>query len=116
MAGTTTSRSAFRARIQPVRRRIVRVVALLAVVLAPLVAIPAGQAHALTSCAPSVRTSVWDGGAATSNWDDAANWNPDGVPTSADHVCIDTGTGVTVAVRDRAEHREPEAPHDQRNA
>ena len=83
--------------MQAPRRRIVRAAAIVAVVVAPLVAIPAGPAHALTSCAPSVRTSVWDGGAATSDWNDAANWNPDGVPTPADHVCINVGTGVTVA-------------------
>lgn len=29
---------------------------------------------------------TWDGGAGTSNWGDAANWNTDGVPTANDDV------------------------------
>jgi hypothetical protein len=31
----------------------------------------------------------WDGGASTSSWNDAANWAPDGVPTSSDSVILD---------------------------
>jgi hypothetical protein len=34
--------------------------------------------------------SVWDGGAATFNWQDAANWNPDGVPAAGALVEIGT--------------------------
>ncbi|MBI5856912.1 MAG: T9SS type A sorting domain-containing protein [Sphingobacteriales bacterium] len=34
-------------------------------------------------------TIYWDGGALTSNWSDAANWSPDGIPTSADDVVLD---------------------------
>ncbi len=33
-------------------------------------------------------TKTWDGGAATSNWGDAANWAADGVPTSSDAVVL----------------------------
>ncbi|MCB2154800.1 choice-of-anchor D domain-containing protein [bacterium] len=29
---------------------------------------------------------VWDGGGATENWDEAANWDPDGVPGATDDV------------------------------
>lgn len=38
----------------------------------------------------------WDGGAATTNWGDAANWNPDGVPVAGNTVTI--GSGFTVVV------------------
>ncbi|MFO0977379.1 MAG: PKD domain-containing protein [Planctomycetaceae bacterium] len=37
----------------------------------------------------------WDGGAGTSNWDDAANWDSDAVPTDSDDVTV---TGADVAV------------------
>lgn len=37
-------------------------------------------------------TKTWDGGQATVNWGDAANWNADGVPTSADAVVLDNST------------------------
>lgn len=40
-------------------------------------------------------TKTWDGGAATSNWSDAANWNPDGVPTSLNDVNL-TGANTIV--------------------
>lgn len=33
-------------------------------------------------------TKTWDGGAATGNWGDAANWHGDGVPTSSDAVIL----------------------------
>ncbi|HID39163.1 MAG TPA: hypothetical protein EYP36_06585, partial [Calditrichaeota bacterium] len=36
----------------------------------------------------------WDGGAGTSNWNDALNWSNDQVPTSADNVTIGTGYSV----------------------
>ncbi|MGZ6980425.1 MAG: hypothetical protein ACXVJW_20110, partial [Acidimicrobiia bacterium] len=93
---TRTSSVMRRAHLRVIRQRVVRLVALVAVVLAPLVAIPATAAHALTTCDPGIRTKVWDGGASTSSWDDAANWSPDAVPTTVDHVCINTGTGVTI--------------------
>lgn len=38
----------------------------------------------------------WDGGAGTTNWDDANNWNPNVVPVSADHVTINSGSMVLV--------------------
>ncbi|RWW91745.1 beta strand repeat-containing protein, partial [Flavobacterium cerinum] len=34
----------------------------------------------------SIFIKTWDGGAGTSNWGDAANWNVDGVPTAIDNV------------------------------
>ncbi len=35
---------------------------------------------------PTVR---WDGGASTTNWKDAANWNPDGIPSLSNPVILD---------------------------
>lgn len=35
---------------------------------------------------------TWDGGAATNKWNDADNWNPNGVPTSADNVYLDNSS------------------------
>lgn len=37
----------------------------------------------------------WDGGGSTTDWNTAANWNPDGVPTSADDVTISTSATVS---------------------
>ena len=35
---------------------------------------------------------TWDGDAGTTNWNDANNWNPNGVPTSSDNVYLDNST------------------------
>lgn len=43
---------------------------------------------------------AWDGGAATTNWFDAANWDNDAVPTDADDVTI--GAAFTVNVNGNA--------------
>lgn len=40
-----------------------------------------------------ISTKTWDGGAGTSNWGDAANWNPNGVPTSNDNIEL-TGADI----------------------
>ncbi|MCA9285825.1 MAG: hypothetical protein KDA22_11450 [Phycisphaerales bacterium] len=49
-----------------------------------------GLVAALISALPAIAdTKTWDGGAATANWGDDANWNPDGVPGPADDVVID---------------------------
>lgn len=37
----------------------------------------------------SAATKLWDGGGTSLNWNDAANWSADGVPTSNDAVVID---------------------------
>ena len=37
---------------------------------------------------------TWDGGASTTNWGDANNWNPNGVPTATDAVTIPVGFTV----------------------
>ncbi len=42
----------------------------------------------LLPAAAHAATKTWDGGAATANWSDAANWNADGVPTSSDAVVL----------------------------
>src|SRR5262245_11866807 len=39
---------------------------------------------------------VWDGGAATSSWGDAANWSPDGVPDSTTDVTLSFAVPTTV--------------------
>ncbi len=44
----------------------------------------------------SVKT--WDGGAGTSNWGDANNWNPDGVPGSLDNVNLTGANTINVNV------------------
>ena len=41
---------------------------------------------------------VWDGGAATSNWGDAANWDPDGVPTGSDNVSLTQASATAIDV------------------
>jgi autotransporter-associated beta strand protein len=41
----------------------------------------------LASLPAAVKT--WDGGAGTTNWADANNWNPNGLPTSSDAVWLD---------------------------
>jgi uncharacterized protein YjdB len=40
---------------------------------------------------------TWDGGASTTNWGDANNWSPNGVPTSSDNVVL-SGNGITIKV------------------
>jgi hypothetical protein len=37
----------------------------------------------------------WDGGGANTNWQTAANWNPDGVPTGTDDITIGDGFSIT---------------------
>lgn len=39
-------------------------------------------------------TITWDGGAGTTAWTTATNWDLDRVPTTTDHVCIPDGTTV----------------------
>ncbi|MEN3027460.1 MAG: hypothetical protein ABDH31_07155 [Chlorobiota bacterium] len=39
---------------------------------------------------------TWDGGAGTTNWNDAANWNPDGVPANGDNITINTAVTINV--------------------
>jgi hypothetical protein len=41
---------------------------------------------------------VWDGGAGTTSWGDATNWNPDGVPQAADNVTLDRVVATTIDV------------------
>jgi hypothetical protein len=60
------------------------------------VALASAVAAAMAASVPQVRADrVWDRGAGTNFWTDAANWNPDGLPTSADAaIFTDTGAGV----------------------
>ena len=41
-------------------------------------------------------TVIWDGGAFTSNWDDATNWSSDAVPLPEDNVEINVTGGPVV--------------------
>ena len=41
---------------------------------------------------------TWDGGAGTNNWGDANNWNPNGVPTSADVVLLNGANNIDVNI------------------
>ncbi len=38
----------------------------------------------------------WDGGAGTTNWSDANNWDPDGLPTASDEVSIGSSGFVVI--------------------
>ena len=40
-------------------------------------------------------TITWDGGAGTSNWSDANNWNPDGVPSGTSDILL-AGSATTI--------------------
>ncbi len=54
---------------------------------------------AIPSMQPAYATTVtWDGGAGTTNWGDAANWNPDGVPSPTDRIIIDGNSAVSSTV------------------
>jgi hypothetical protein len=39
---------------------------------------------------------TWDGGAGTSNWQTANNWNPNGVPTATDVVDLSNGSSLSI--------------------
>ncbi len=41
---------------------------------------------------------TWDGGAATNNWGDANNWNPNGVPTSSNNVNLTGANTINIGV------------------
>ena len=46
----------------------------------------------------SALPTAWDGGAATSNWGDAANWSNDTVPDSTTDVSLTFGSPTTIDV------------------
>lgn len=83
-------------------------IALAAVVVLAGLAGPAGPAAAATvQCPASADVFVWDGGAGTPNWDDAANWDTDCTPglrvqTSGDGYddLVTIPVGAAVALRD----------------
>lgn len=41
---------------------------------------------------------TWDGGAGTTNWSDAANWNPNGVPAATSNVTLSRQSATTIDV------------------
>lgn len=53
-----------------------------------------GVVLASVSLVAGVYAVDWDGGAATANWTDGANWNPDGTPGSTDLARIQGGNLV----------------------
>ncbi|MEX2117372.1 MAG: hypothetical protein WEB37_10830, partial [Bacteroidota bacterium] len=55
-----------------------------------------GPASSLLSVNAPIKT--WDGGAATSNWGDGANWNPDGVPGPLNEVNLTVAVNIVVDV------------------
>jgi hypothetical protein len=48
--------------------------------------------------AVTLAQSTWDGGGDGTSWSDAANWNPDGVPTASTDVLLDEGVTVVLDV------------------
>ncbi len=47
----------------------------------------------------SAALKTWDGGGGNLSWNNAANWNPDGLPTAADDVIIDiAGSTETISI------------------
>jgi len=48
--------------------------------------------------ATTLAQSTWDGGGDGSSWSDAANWDPDGVPTDATDVLLEGGITITLDV------------------
>ena len=48
------------------------------------------------AAAASAGVVTWDGGAGTSDWNDADNWNPTGVPGPTDDVIIDVASNPTI--------------------
>ena len=46
----------------------------------------------------SYAQKTWDGGAGTSNWGDASNWNNNTLPTSSESVTLIGGQSVVVNV------------------
>ncbi|HYF33246.1 MAG TPA: T9SS type A sorting domain-containing protein [Chitinophagaceae bacterium] len=43
-------------------------------------------------------SKVWDGGAGTNNWGDAANWSSDGLPASTDDVYLTGANSININV------------------
>src|SRR4051794_8943982 len=91
--------SPFTAPSRAASRRMRAAVAAL-VVLAGLAFATTVNAARLPSFTPLLGCTVnWDGGAGTSRWHDAANWDTDMLPGSSDRVCIPASApGTTVVV------------------
>jgi len=49
----------------------------------------------LSFSVPAMAQKTWDGGSDGTSWDDAGNWNPDGVPTGSDDVVVNA-PGTTI--------------------
>ncbi len=47
---------------------------------------------------------TWDGGALTNNWGDAANWNPDGVPSPTDNIDLLGANTININVAATADN------------
>jgi fibronectin-binding autotransporter adhesin len=47
---------------------------------------------------PLIVTKTWDGGAGTSNWGDANNWNTNGVPVASDNVDLTGANTINIGL------------------
>jgi len=48
------------------------------------------------AAARTASVKTWDGGASTTNWSDAANWNGDAVPQTGDEISLSAGSSTTI--------------------
>jgi hypothetical protein len=98
---STTSLLAGRLRWPPL-------LAALAAAVAAVLAL-SGVADSSAGCAADdAEKRTWSGAAGDGRWSTAANWVPEGVPTSAEHACLPAGT-ETVTVDSGANVRSLEA-------
>ena len=81
--------------------RVRTVFAATCVVAAAIVLVLVPAAASRQSATPAACTINWDGGAGTTSWTDAANWDTDSLPGPADDVCISAGApGASVTYSD----------------
>src|SRR5438874_4467733 len=81
--------------------RVRTVFAATCVVAAAIVLVLVPAAASRQSATPAACTINWDGGAGTTSWTDAANWDTDSLPGPADVVCIAAGApGASVTYSD----------------
>ena len=62
-----------------------------------LSALTIGVLGIATSAAAVVCTRTWDGEGSTDDWEVAANWAGDTLPTPSDNVCVGEGVDATIS-------------------
>src|SRR6266568_2825418 len=77
----------------PAHGRRLRAAIAICVLVPAVIAAVLAFSRPFSATATPTCTRTWTGGAGTTSWSDADNWNPVGLPLSTDHVCI--GTGAT---------------------